>query len=523
MFIKGDKMKLKLLPALIVSVLLVTISLGFTTYQPFVEDDKTAFGELSVAELTPIVQIHSAYNINTRIMETRNNHGTSTISNNMFTVSTGNATNQSSSLLSRIAVKYNAGQGGIWRGTGVFTTCTANSTQYLGIGTSSEGYFFGCNGDTFGILRRQGGSPEIRTLTISAGATTAENITITLDEDAETTVAVTNTGNTTLTANEIADHDFSDVGQGWTSHSMGANVVFESYNAASQTGSYSLSGTAPVAGTFARSVVGASPTETFIAQTAWNRDRFLYSTDPSNSPSGVTLDPTKGNVYQIRYQWLGFGAIGASLEKPSTGEFILAHIIEYANANTIPSLDNPTLPVCMAVSNTSNTSNIVLQSASMMGAIEGKDLEEGIINNITAEDTGTGTDETPIFSIHNHTIYQSKINRVRVELTVFSASIDSTTANKPSTIRVRLNPTLTGASFSAVDADTSVVRTDTSATAVSGGNVVFSEIITEGASTPIDFTKIIEKLNPGDTVTVSLESSSGNVDSVITMNWKELF
>ncbi len=39
----------------------------------------------------------------------------------------------------------------------------------------------------------------------------------------------------------------------------------------------------------------------------------------------------------------------------------------------------------------------------------------------------------------------------------------------------------------------------------------------------IDFTKIIEKLNPGDTVTVSLESSSGNVDSVISMNWLELF
>ena len=34
---------------------------------------------------------------------------------------------------------------------------------------------------------------------------------------------------------------------------------------------------------------------------------------------------------------------------------------------------------------------------------------------------------------------------------------------------------------------------------------------------------IIEKLNPGDTVTISLESSSGNVDSVISMNWLELF
>ena len=218
-----------------------------------------------------------------------------------------------------------------------------------------------------------------------------------------------------------------------------------------------------------------------------------------------------------------FGAIEFYIENPSTGRFILVHRIEYANANTNPSLDNPTLPMCMAVANTSNTSDIVLQSASMMGAIEGTDLEEGILNNITAEDTGTGTDETPIFSIHNHTIYQSKINRVRIKFITFTASIDSTTANKPSTIRVRLNPTLTGASFSAVDANTSVVRTDTSATAVSGGTLVFAQTITEGAAPVIDFSRLANKLKPGDTITVSLESSSGNVDSVISMNWRELF
>jgi len=506
---------MKKLFAVLASVFI--FALCFATYNPFVEDQKTAFGEVLTAELTPIVQIHSAYNVNTRILEARDNNGSSSISNNKFQVSTGAAANQSSSLLSRIAVKYNAGQGGLWRGTAVFTAGAANSTQYIGIGTSSEGYFFGYNGTAFGVMRRQGGSPEIRTLTVTAGATTAENITITLDSDAEATVAVTNTGDTTLTANEIADHDFSDVGQGWTAHSMGANVVFESYNAASQTGTYSLSGTGPVAGTFAQSVAGVAPTETIVAQTSWSEDKA------AGAEILPSLTFTNGNVFEIRYQWLGFGAIEFYIEKPSTGRFILVHRVEYANANTNPSLDNPTLPMCMAVSNTGNTTNMVLQSASMMGAIEGKDLEEGIVNNLTAEDTGTGTSETPIFSIHNHTIYQSKINRVRIEFTNFTASIDSTTANKPSTIRVRLNATLTGAAFSAVDASTSVARTDVAATAVSGGTLIFAQIITEGAAPVIDFTKIMDKLNPGETITISLESSSGNVDSVISMNWLELF
>lgn len=489
------------------------------SYKPFKEDQKTAFGELSIAELTPIVQIHSAYNINTRIMEERNNGGATSIVDNKFQVSTGAAANRTSALLSKIAVKYNSGQGALWRGTALFTTGVANSTQYIGIGTSAEGYFFGYNGVTFGIMRRQGGSPEIRTLTVTTKSTTAEDITITLDGDAATDVTVTDATATdvTTTANEIASHDYSDLGQGWTAHAMGANVVFESYNAASQTGSYSLGGATTAVGSFAQSVAGVAPTETVVAQSSWSEDKA------AGAETLPSLDFTKGNVFQIRYQWLGFGAIEFSVENPSTGDFILVHRIEYANANTIPSLDNPTLPICLTVGNTSNTSDIVLQSSSLMGAIEGKDLEEGILNNIVAEDTGTGTSETPIFSIHNHTVYQGKVNRVRIELKVFSASIDSTTANKPSTIRVRLNPTLTGASFSAVDADTSVVMIDTSATAVSGGNVIFSQIITEGASPIIDFTKIIEKIPPGDTATVSLESSSGNVDSVISMNWLDLF
>lgn len=501
---------------LIVFLILISV-LCLATYKPFIEDQKTAFGEVLTAELTPIVQLHSAYNINTRIMEARDNNGSSSISNNKFQVSTGAATSRSSALLSRIAVKYNAGQGGLWRGTGVFTAGAANSTQYIGIGTSSEGYFFGYNGTAFGILRRQGGSPEIRTLTVATGSGHAENITITLDGDADATVAVTNTGDVTLTANEIADHDYSNVGQGWSAHSMGALVLFESYNAASQTGAYTLGGATSAVGTFAQSVAGVAPNETIVAQTSWNRDKA------AGAEILPSLTFTNGNVFEIRYQWLGFGAIEFYIENPSTGRFVLVHRNEYANANTDPSLDNPTLPTCMAVANTSNATNMVLQSASMMGAIEGKDLEEGIVNNITAEDTATGVNETPIFSIHNHTIYQSKINRVRVELTTFTASIDSTTGNKPSTIRVRLNPALTGASFSAVDALTSVVRTDVTATAVTGGTVVFAQIITEGASPVIDFTKIIKKLNPGETITVTLESSSGNVDSVISMNWLELF
>ena len=504
---------------LLLLILVLMVSPCFATYKPFVEDQKTAFGELLIAELTPIVQIHSAYNINTRIMEARNNKGSSSIANNMFKVSTGAVANQSSALLSRIAVKYNAGQGGLWRGTAMFSTPAANSTQYIGIGTSSEGYFFGYNGSAFGLMRRQGGSPEIRTLTVTTKSTTAENITITLDDDAVADVTVTDATDTdaTTTANEIATHDYSNVGQGWVAHSTGANVTFESYNAVSQTGAYTLGGATTAVGAFAQSVAGVAPTETIVAQTNWSEDKA------AGAETLPSLTFTNGNVFQIKYQWLGFGAVEFFIENPSTGRFVLVHCIEYANANTIPSVDNPTLPLCIAVSNISNTSDIVLQSASMMGAIEGKDTGEGFLNAAVVETTNIGTTETPILSIHNHTVYQSKVNRVRMKLDELGVSFDASAANKPAVLRLRLNPALTGASFSAIDASTSVAMKDTTATAVSGGTLFFAQSLAEGAAPIIDLSSRNILLEPGETITISLEASNGTIDPDISLGWRELF
>lgn len=477
----------------------------------------TAFKEILTAEITPIVQLQSSYNINTRIIEERNNFGTTSIVNNKFQVSTGAGANRSSALISRTAVKYNAGVGGIIRFTAVFAPGVANSTQFLGLGTVSEGYYFTFNGATFGVLRKHGGSPEVRTLTISVGSANVENITITLDGDAETNVAVTNTADVTLTANEIAAHDFSNVGQGWAVHSLGADVIFESYNAASQTGTYSLSGATSAVGAFAQSLAGVTPTNVFIPQPSWNHDKGAGAQALRN------INHDKGNTFEIRYGWLGFDGIQFSIKHQSTLRWELVHVIEYGNLNTVPSLDNPTIPVCMAVTNSSNTSDIVLQSASMMGGVEGKNLQNGIPNNIAVEDTGIGTTETPLFSIHNQTVYQGTINHVDLKFTLLSVSIDATAANKPATVRIRLNPTLTGASFSALDANTSVVQQDTSATIVSGGRVVFAKSVTEGSPADIELAKIIDKLKPGEIVTVSLEASSGTVDSVTTLNWEDLF
>jgi hypothetical protein len=77
-------------------------------------------------------------------------------------------------------------------------------------------------------------------------------------------------------------------------------VCFTSWNDTPRTGTYSLSSATTAVGSFAQTIAGVNPTDVWTAQTAWNGADIF----DGNGLTSVTLDPTKGNVYQIAYQWL---------------------------------------------------------------------------------------------------------------------------------------------------------------------------------------------------------------------------
>lgn len=478
----------------------------------------TAFGEQSVAELHPVFQGEFSYNINPKLYRSLVNSGAATVDTNRAKLSTGAAANQSSQIVSRFPIKYRPGQGGLVRFTAVFTTGVSNSTQIIGVGDTSDGYFFGYNGADFGILRRYGGANEVRTLTVTTKSTTAENITITLDGDADATVAVTDAtaGDVTTTANDIASHDFSSLGRGWEAHAEGATVVFISYNAGAKSGAYSLSGASTAVGTFAQTLAGASPTDTWVAQSAWNVDKM-----DGTGKSKMVLDKTKGNIYQIRYQWLGYGDIKYYIKNQENDEWQLVHKISYSNQNTTPSVYNPTFPLCAIVENTSNTSDIVMYTASWAGFIEGATNGGDLHHGISATVTNSGTAEIPILTILNKSIYQGKINRNQIKLVYMSVGIEHT---KNSTIRFRYNAALTGASFADIDTNSSVVSYDSTATGVSGGDTQFAIGLPKDGHESLPLSDATFSLNPGDSLTITQESAS--VTGAVTtasFNWEELF
>jgi len=487
----------------------------------FPKEGKTAFGDTLVSQMSHEIILDFVYGINTKAVRVRENKiGSVTSANSLAVVSSGAQTNSSGVLISREYCRYQPGHGCRFRFTGLFSTGISGSTQVIGCGDSANGFFFGYNGTSFGILHRKNGSPEIRTLTINTKSSTAENITITLDgQSTGDVIAVTNGADATVTASEIAAYDYSDIGPGWDAYAVGNTVIFISWDSSVHTGSYSLSGATTAAGTFSQTVVGVAPNETWIAQESWNGlDIF-----DGNGLTGVTLDPTKGNVFQVSYQWLGFGAIYFYIEDPDDGELHNVHTIEYSNANTVPSLSTPSLPFSMESKNTTNNTSVVVKAGSCGAFTEGYAETSGLSVGISASKTLATANETPVLTIRNKTVFNSKINKTRVKILLISASVEHTKAVQ---LKFYSNTKLVGASFSDIGTTTSVLQKDTSATSFSNGTELFTLSLGRTGNQLIDLTgdRFIGRLQPGDSITVTALPNSGTgADVNISFHIVELY
>jgi hypothetical protein len=492
------------------------------------EEGRTAFGETLVGDIIDQQLANFSFgNITDSVSSTANGaEATVTNSNGLGVVSTGAGANNMARLRTTGRVRYVPGHGNRGRFTAVFTTGAANSTQAAGFGDESNGFFFGYNGTAFGILHRNNGSPEIRTLTISAGAndgTGTDDITITLDGNATTVTLTDFSGSTTLTANTIAAADYSQNGTGWSAKAYGNTVVFTSYDAAAHTGTYSLVDTdsTGAAGTFAQTVAGAVATDTWVPQASWNGDEIFDGT----GITGTTIDPTKLNVYQIVYQYLGAGNIFFFLEDGIDGQFHLVHTIRYANANTAPSISNPHLPLEIEVKNTSNTSDIVVKSGSMSGGTDGVIQLVGPRRALSANSGSiNAATETPIIVIKNSPVFGGKANTNKIKVINIGASAIVTSGNSSATVKLIKNAAITAASYTAVDASNSIVEYDTAATASTGGTIIASAEVLAGTSISFDsedYNDLV--LEAGDTLTVATVASSNNTTVYATIRLIELF
>jgi hypothetical protein len=195
-----------------------------------------------------------------------------------------------------------------------------------------------------------------------------------------------------------------------------------------------------------------------------------YYQEDWNKHTMPNLDQTKGNIYQIEYQWLGYGAQYFGMESED-GELIDVHTIYYANTSATTSIDNPNLPMAAEVINDGNTTDITLESPSAMAGLDGEALSAAnsvvLADDVSNKSVASGTN-VPVISFYNPETWLSKNNRLFVKALRLVLASDGT---KSVTISVYANGTVNGGSFAEIVPNVSPIQV----------NKTFTSLTTTGA------------------------------------------
>ncbi len=263
--------------------------------------------------------------------------------------------------------------------------------------------------------------------------------------------------------------------------------------------------------------------DTITTQANFNVDKL-----DGTGPSGIIIDPTKINIFRLAYGWLGVATLEYQIFRTDC-TWHTFHEVLYANTNTRPHISNPVLPMRAQVVNTGNTNNLQLATASWNAGILG-DFSHVAQRVFSVSNGGknVATTEIPLVSIRDNTTYQGVLNHIEARLYAFGGG-DFGSANARIILRLRKNATLTGAAFANVDATNSIMSVDTSATAVSGGQLMLISPSMNGSGGPqINYLSDMDVdvyMIPGDVLTITAQADTGaggtNVQGIFT--WAELF
>lgn len=119
---------------------------------------------------------------------------------------------------------------------------------------------------------------------------------------------------------------------------------------------------------------------TDTAKAAFNVDTLAGATGSLFTRNGTpeALDPTKENVYRIRFGWLGAATITFQVMAPD-GNWVTFHKILAPNISATPFIQNPNLPMTMEVSKTgADATSLVLGTSSWdAGVVASNSLSNG--------------------------------------------------------------------------------------------------------------------------------------------------
>jgi len=464
----------------------------------------SAFGELQAVQPVPVIQITAQYGLRSEV-ETVAIGGTATAVDSKFRVSTGAGAGNISSIASTKLATYRAGQGLLARFTALYTTGVPNSSQVAGLLTSESLIGFGYDGDEFGIVLARGGELEQWEIQITSGAAGSESATVTIDSN-NYSVPLT-AGTPQKNAYEIAISLNAQVpGYGFSSVGDIVEVLGQLPDLGG--GSFAFS-SATATAVLTNIQNGLIPPETWVPQAQWNIQ------------PDFKIDPTKGNVYQVQMQYLGFGGITFFIENPKTARFEPVHIIQYANAHTIPSVSNPIFRVGWGVRNKGNTTDIVTEGASAAMFIEGETVVDTSTIGASQTQIGVGPTATAILSLQNRRTYSGTANRAEI---IGRSLVLSTDTTKTAKFELVLNPIIQTGEFLEFESlgDDNLGEVARNSATVLGGRVIAAYDVKAANPFSVDIGNITSRLQPGDIFCVVARVSSGPASEMsAAMTWQD--
>lgn len=469
---------------------------------------KAAFGELLATSLTPLTQISAQYGLltDTFTVTDAGSSGSTSVVSEKFTCQTGVAADGLASILTRKQLAYKAGQGATARFTAVFDTPVADNTQAAGLITAENSFAFIYAGTAFGILYTHGGVVEVQELTITVAAAGAETATVTID-GTPYNVSLTGIGTLQGDAYEIAESLSTQV-PNYLFTSDDDTVVAVSVLAGAR-GAYAFSSTGTATAAWSQITAGSPTTDVFIPQASWNGD------------IKADLNPQLGSVYQISFQYLGFGAIKFFIEDNDSSDFVLVHTIKYSNTNINPSVTNPTFRVGWLATNSGNTSNVTMQGASAAAFIEGRLVRSGPSNSESNDQLSIGSTITNVLAVRNRISFGDKVNRA--ELLLRFASLSSQT-NRTAFFQILVNPTFSApVTWNYINKSASIAEVTKTSVTVTGGEQIAILTVTDGSPVQIAFNdENADGILAGDILCIAAVIPTGAAaDCQATMTWKE--
>lgn len=474
---------------------------------------RSAFGERIHVPITPKVQGDAVYGLDPREFETFTfANGVADAAQSRFNVSATSDTNSYAVIRSTNFLRYRPGQGALCRFTASFSANPVGFTQRVGLFNQEQAVQIGHDHVTgkFGVLRANGGKAHIQQFSFTALAN--GDVTVTLNGVAFTAVTLTGgsipaniaqliqglRGQALFNALYLAEYDQS-------------KISFLSTSLGPQAGSFNITSSATVTFTATVQQTGVAQTENWTFQEDFNLDKL-----DGTGTSGVTVDTTKLNIYQINFRWLGAGEIRYAIENPSNGDMIFFHHEHYSNRNEYPHLDNPSLKIGYVAANLGAVSgSVVCRGASFLGAIEGIVEHTRLPYSVTATRTDSMNSPGSLYhlvSLKNKLIYQGKINTRDLLPRRLTASVNTT--GDPAVVKLFFNAVFTNYLrwLTQTDFNASLYATSDSAglftLEAQSSPAIAAFHVSNGDTIDVDLSQIGVHIPPNSVLTAVITSSS---------------